>query len=66
MSGSNSISAEVPVALDEMTIGALAGELEKSPQQIKSGEGIPMNVVSDMLEEYDFSKGIKNPYIKRR
>ena len=57
---------EKPITLDEMTNEALADKLEKSRQQIKSGEGIPMNEVFDIIEEYDFSQGIKNPCMKRR
>ena len=62
----NSITVEAPVTLDEMTNEALTDKLDKSRQQIESGEGIPMNEVFDILEEYDFSQGIKNPYMKRR
>ena len=47
---SDTITAETPVTLDEMTNEDLANKLERSRQQIQAGEGVPMNEVFEMLE----------------
>ena len=55
-----------PIISSATSYAAAKPKLSKSKLNLDVGEGIPMNEVFDMLEEYDFSQGIKNPYMKRR